>query len=567
MIYDNKTPMGIRREDIFNTSQKSPLVHRFIEPQRILWQSEGVENSENLLQKKDPQIQILNTPNSCKIKTGNAPAGLLLDFGVEFQGYVKFYLRDCSLKRVKIRYRFGESAMEAMSEIGEKNATNDHITRDGVFEAGFLSMEEIGPSGFRFLRIDLLDLNAELTLFAIKGIMTYREIEYSGSFESNDERLNQIWATGAYTVHLCMQDYIWDGIKRDRLVWMGDMHPEITTIQAVFGYDESVPLSLDLMRDSYALPAFMNHFSASYSVWWILIHYSWYLQNGNKTYLAEQQEYMRELLKILMNFVGENGSEAIPGARFFDWPTREHAENTHAGLHGLLKMGFDAGAALMCELGEMHTAHLCEEASKKMATYIPSGCTDKQVAAFLALAGILSPKEACDTIIGKEGARGLSTFLGAYTMQIQAQAGDMEGALENIRTFWGAMIDRGATTFWEDFNIDWLEGSGRIDELVPEGTKDIHGDYGAFCYQGFRHSLCHGWASGVTAFLSNYVLGVKPIEAGCKTVEIKPNLGDLEWAKGTYPTPYGVITVKHSKKSDGSIETLIDAPNEVTVIQ
>ena len=38
---------------------------------------------------------------------------------------------------------------------------------------------------------------------------------------------------GAYTVHLNMQEYVWDGIKRDRLVWIGDMHPETSTIQAV----------------------------------------------------------------------------------------------------------------------------------------------------------------------------------------------------------------------------------------------------------------------------------------------------------------------------------------------
>jgi alpha-L-rhamnosidase len=41
---------------------------------------------------------------------------------------------------------------------------------------------------------------------------------------------------GADTVHLCMQDYLWDGIKRDRLVWIGDMHPEVSTINAVFGF-------------------------------------------------------------------------------------------------------------------------------------------------------------------------------------------------------------------------------------------------------------------------------------------------------------------------------------------
>ena len=34
---------------------------------------------------------------------------------------------------------------------------------------------------------------------------------------------------------LNMQDCLWDGIKRDRLVWIGDMHPETMSILAVFG--------------------------------------------------------------------------------------------------------------------------------------------------------------------------------------------------------------------------------------------------------------------------------------------------------------------------------------------
>ena len=32
-----------------------------------------------------------------------------------------------------------------------------------------------------------------------------------------------------------MQEYLWDGVKRDRLVWLGDMHPEVMTVQSVFG--------------------------------------------------------------------------------------------------------------------------------------------------------------------------------------------------------------------------------------------------------------------------------------------------------------------------------------------
>ena len=91
-----------------------------------------------------------------------------------------------------------------------------------------------------------------------------------------------------------------------------------------------------------------------------------------------------------------------------------------------------------------------------------------------------------------------------------------------IKEYFGAMLSRGATTFWEDFHMDWLEGSGRIDEFPKEGEKDIHGDYGAFCYKGFRHSLCHGWASGVLAFIYEYMLGLK-LSNGGEIYEFTPN--------------------------------------------
>jgi hypothetical protein len=140
--------------------------------------------------------------------------------------------------------------------------------------------------------------------------------------------------------------------------------------------------------------------------------------------------------------------------------------------------------------------------------------------------------------------------------------------MEMIRTFWGAMLDLGATSFWEDFNIDWLkEDVARIDELVPEGKKDIHGDFGAYCYVGFRHSLCHGWASGPTAWLSQHVLGIEVVEPGCKTVRIEPHLGNLEWAEGSFPTPYGEIRVSHKKDAKGRVITEVDAPKGVRIIK
>ena len=149
-----------------------------------------------------------------------------------------------------------------------------------------------------------------------------------------------------------------------------------------------------------------------------------------------------------------------------------------------------------------------------------------------------------------------------YMLRAMAAAGNYEGALERIREYWGAMLDLGATTFWEDFDMAWLP-AGRIDEPVPAGMRDLHRECGAYCYKGFRHSLCHGWASGPTAWLTEYVLGVGVVEPGCRRLRIDPHLGDLEWVEGTFPTPYGVVKIRHEKAADGTVKSRVETPRGV----
>lgn len=88
-----------------------------------------------------------------------------------------------------------------------------------------------------------------------------------------------------------MQNYLWDGIKRDRLVWVGDLHPEVTTVATVFGPHSIVPRSLDLARQTTPLPGWMNDIG-SYSLWWILIQRDWYRYYADLDYLNEQKEYL-----------------------------------------------------------------------------------------------------------------------------------------------------------------------------------------------------------------------------------------------------------------------------------
>jgi hypothetical protein len=78
---------------------------------------------------------------------------------------------------------------------------------------------------------------------------------------------------------------------------------------------------------------------------------------------------------------------------------------------------------------------------------------------------------------------------------------DKEAAVKMMKDYYGSMLEKGATTFWEDYDILWAENSCRIDRFPKKGQRDIHGDFGAFCYKGFRHSLCHGWSAGVIQFI------------------------------------------------------------------
>lgn len=548
-------------------AEKSALATYFLPPARIVWTSlEGVENAQSLL-RPAPGQTILNEPVPPLVLSGGPDSGgIVLDFGTQVSGYLELFCPGANKKALpKVRIRFGESVAETMVDVGERGAQNDHALRDQVVELPWLGKRMVGPSGFRFVRLDAAESGRPVRLDQVRAVLQLRDIPYLGSFKSNDERLNKIWKTGAWTVHLNMQDYLWDGIKRDRLVWLGDMHPEVSVIGAVFGHNQVVPKSLDLIRDKTPPTEWMNTIS-SYSLWWIILHEDWYRLHGNLEYLREQREYLKVLLPRVAALVGEDGKEKLTGGRFLDWPTAKDEVAVHEGLQAMMILALESGARLMTLLEEPAVAKTCNDAVGKLRTHIPKPSGRKSPAALCALAGLRDAKEVA-AALKKDGPKDLSTFYGYYVIQALGKAGETTTALDFIRRYWGGMLDMGATTFWEDFDLAWTENAARIDEPVPAGKKDIHGDFGAHCYVGFRHSFCHGWAGGPTAFLSHQVLGIQAAAPGFAKVRIVPDLGDLQWAEGSFPTPYGVIRVRHERQPDGTIKTETSTPPGVETVE
>lgn len=542
-------------------SQIDPRRREFLLPTRIVWQTAGdaAPLESSFLLTSDTGQAPLEAHPYCTIPRTDQRSSLLLDFGQELNGGVQIVVGPASRSVMEVRIRFGESVSEAM---GEPNG--DHANHDFVFPLVPLGTQEIGNTGFRFVRLDF-PADTLLHLVAVRAVSLQRPLDHLGTFECSDTRLNEIWLTGARTVHLCMQEYVWDGIKRDRLVWIGDLHPETMVIASVFGGHPIVPATLDYQRERSPLPEWMNGIS-SYSLWWLLIQRDWYRYQGDLSYLQGQREYLTGLLALIDSKVDAAGQEHLDGMRFLEWPTSGDPTAIDAGLQALVVLALQAGAELCSVLSEPAASALALSAAQRAASFQRPASSSKQANALMAMAGMAEAGTVNRDILALDPFRGLSTFYGYYVLQARALAGDYAGCLDLLRTYWGGMLDMGATTFWEGFEVDWMENSARIDELVPPGKRDIHADFGGYCYEGLRHSLCHGWAAGPTAWLMEHVLGIAPASPGFATVTVTPHLAGLTYARGTFPTPHGIIQVSHEIGADGKVKTDLKLPDGVRLV-
>ena len=538
-------------------------MRKYLFPRRII-QTEGqVTGAEKLLNPKTLQIG-LNEPEVTELCNGTkgGHAAVMLDFGVELHGGIRILSAFNEDKGTQVRLTFGESVTEALSVIGKKNATNDHAVRDMVVTVPMLSDQEWGQTGFRFVRLELLSPSATLCLKSVAAVFIYRDLPYLGSFRCDDELLNQIYDTAAYTCHLNMQNFLWDGIKRDRLVWIGDMHPEMLTIRTVFGVQPIIEDSLEFVREQTPLPGWMNGLP-SYSMWWLLILWDWYWYTGDDRLMNKERDYICSLLEQLCSAVQEDGTDTLPDD-FFDWPTR-HTPAAKSGMRSVLRLALEAGEKLAACFQNPSLGAACRYKRAVLDKQEEQYGGAKQTAAFMALSHCLDEEEASRVILSG-GTAGFTTFLSYYMMKAADRTGHTDKVLDILREYYGSMLQKDATSFWEDFHMEWLKNSGTVDQLPNKGVSDIHGDNGAFCYSGFRHSLCHGWSSGPVPFLAEQILGIHIEAPGCRKMTIQPHLGNLQWAKGTYPTPLGLVTVSHTKNSDGTIETTVDAPDNVNIV-
>ena len=264
-------------------------------------------------------------------------------------------------------------------------------------------------------------------------------------------------------------------------------------LTALYGRLPVIERSLDFIREQTPLPRWMNNIPM-YSMWWIIILADYYEITGARDYVTKQLPYLKGLINQIASCVKEDGTLDYP-FYFVDWPSSNQPDEIN-GVRAINIIAMQKAINLLSLYGK--DTKTAEIALKRLLSKKMKIVKSKQAAGLKHLAVGLDEDD--KELLTKGGAMGMSTFMSYYILKAVASF-DKEKAIEMMKEYYGAMLDKGATTFWEDFDITWSRGSCRTDEMPKDGEKDIHGDFGAYCYKGFRHSLCHGWSAGVIQFI------------------------------------------------------------------
>ncbi len=521
--------------------------------------SKFVINLEEFIGNKSTYRHLFVSP-ACSIQKGGY---IIFDFGKEYCG--RLHIRFGVNNDGKIRVRTGESVYEVCAEIGEKNAGNYHSLRDAVYPIVSWSDFSTTETGFRFARIDLVE-GEKVDLSSVFIENSSNHLTRIGQFASNDSRLNEIYEVGARTISLCTrEDEIWDGIKRDRVVWIGDFYPELIGSFSLYGNIHHYKKILDMIEDFKG--SWVNCIP-SYSAWWLICLCKYYELTGDKEYFLSKLSYVNGIIHEFNKIIEDDGSINFKNSDlnmfennefFIDWPTNLTSDS-EIGWRYLVTYALEKTDTVLNVLGE-NNANI-ETAVKNLDKYSYPRSTFKQVVALGVIANRIDKDKALE-ILKNNDSCGISAFMSYIIFEALAKLGQTDLILDSIKHYFGAMLDLGATTFWEDFDMEWLKDDPLpITALPGSDKKYIHPDFGKFCYVGLRHSLCHGWSSGFIALFNDYVLGVQIVEPGYRKIKIRPHLCGLTKAEGTIPTVYGEIHIKH-ELINGKIETELKLPEGI----
>jgi hypothetical protein len=537
------------------------LAHKTIEPQRLTvlaGQVAGVPMGA-----PRAPLRIVAHPSAA----GSPPPQLMVDFGQELAG------------RIEVAGSAGSTVIITTGESREECFHAEPLLDNRGPHAFTLFSGNLSATPYSAFRYALLTFpdTARTTVTRVDCDHKYYPVSYKGSFASSDPLLAKIWYTGAYTAHLCMQEDIWDAPKRDRGLWCGDLQVTGESINNAFADTFLMEKSIAGLRiraqgaqPDTDLPANEINSLPGYTAAWFCEMADFYRHVGDDSFLKSEHQNILTLLAFQQSDFDVNHLFVNPRKawNFVDWSGGfiRDSDASHMAVDLYDIQGIHEAVFLLRALGDTASAEKYEAWANTLTVAARTAYLDPadqtfgsrlQTNLMAVFSHVARPKET-DAIyskilrfnspawqpmpptpgVGPSDLYAITPYFAYFALRDYGDLGKRQDAIDLIRKYWGGMLGRGATTFWEKYDPTMPNDFRKVLDMMP------------------YISLSHGWSSGPTSFLSEYVLGVRPTSGGMKTIVVDPFLGDTNWAEGNVPAPQGIVHVRAEKVPGGELVTL-----------
>lgn len=365
----------------------------------------------------------------------------------------------------------------------------------------------------------------------VSAIHLYVDIPIKASFSCDDELLNQIWAVAEHTFQLCSGIFFIDGIKRDKWIWGGDAYQSLFVNQYLMADPDINRRTLLALRGNDPMTTHINTI-VDYSLYWILSIKEHYEAYADEEFVRHVYPKMVSLIKFCEEQLDEHGF--LIGRKkdwiYIDWADLDK-EGPVCAEQMLLAACYKAMDAIESVAGNRECAAYTEYNDKyvelvrkidqfywdeEQSAYIDSFSSGRRHVTrhaniFAILYGIADTerqKQIVDCVLFNDRIPAITTpYFKFYELDVLCRMGRLAEVLEQMKSYWGGMLKRGAVTFWEEY-----------DPNVSEAEQyDMYGDK-------FGKSLCHAWAASPIYLLARYFAGVRILKTGGKQYEVKPQM-------------------------------------------
>lgn len=446
-----------------------------------------------------------------------------LDFGDHHVGHVTVRLHATGSPQdapAFLRFKFAEIPQEILDD----SSTYSGWISKGWIQEEFVHVDVLPETlalprryAFRYLEITAIDTSPKFQV-----VIDSAELVAESAVSLDDveplpdlpEDLQRIDRASLKTLQDCMQHVFEDGPKRDRRLWIGDLRLQAKADYATFGDTDLVKRCLYLFAGQtredgkvsscvFTDPELVadDTFLWEYSLFFVsVLHDFW-----NET---ADEETVRELWPTAYRQIELSAGDLVDGILpddgsimpFIDW--KEGLEK-QAPAHGVWIYVLRQGKVLAERFGTAEQAGtisaLLDDALEKAMScfwdpelgYFVSG-DSRQVSkisqAWMVLADVVDAERGRDIMLrvmdDDEALGVLTPYAYHHLVEALLHVGEKDRALELMRSYWGAMIDAGADTFWEAFDPD--------DPLAsPYGNMQVN-------------SFCHAWSCTPAWLLREY---------------------------------------------------------------